>query len=166
MIARWLEWIFIGFLVSHIPISLVMDFQLLLGKWYPPALQELSRWYLLQYNDPIMNPLTSPNWFRALVGCEILFQFPLFFYLAWNIYRRGVAGCWLATAVYGTHVVTTMVPVLAELYTSTLIKSRGERAILLAFYCPYFLIPALLLISALLCAGNHSFTTTIKRKTI
>ena len=47
--------------------------------------------------------------------------------------------------IYGTHVSTTLVPILAEfLFSKT--NTTTEKAILFSFYLPYFIIPLLLAI--------------------
>ena len=47
--------------------------------------------------------------------------------------------------IYGTHVSTTLVPILAEfLFSKT--NTTTEKAILFSFYFPYFIIPLLLAI--------------------
>ena len=47
--------------------------------------------------------------------------------------------------VYGTHTATTLIPILSEIAYSDVL-TFSEKNILISFYLPYFIIPAILTI--------------------
>jgi hypothetical protein len=55
------------YFISHIPITLVLDLQGALGQYYPQPLQELHRWYIDTYQDPLM--AARPPWFKSFLMC-------------------------------------------------------------------------------------------------
>lgn len=132
---------FLGYFVSHIPITLFVDGQGLLGPYYPQVLVDVVAWYSDLFGDVLMKhaPSTDLAWFSSFICCEILFQFPFFFAAIKFIGMEGGGenetdssssestqkqqqdypewfrmGC----IVYGTHVSTTLVPILATFLMS------------------------------------------------
>ncbi|KAJ2705757.1 Transmembrane protein 97 [Coemansia sp. IMI 203386] len=139
-----LDMLFFGYFVSHIPITLLVDVVPLL----PPA---LTPGFMLALNTLLTEQLSDPfmvigatrsdmTWFRSLLASELLFQLPLFFYAAYALWK----GCPKRHApllVYGAHVSTTMVPVLATLAFGDIDRSCSQRLMLASMYLPYLLIP-------------------------
>ena len=137
-----LKLVFLVYFITHIPISLCLDFQALLGTYYPETLKDLQRFYTNTYNDPLF--ITSPIWFKSFIFCEILFQFPFFFVATYGLlYEKN----WIRipSIIYGTHVATTLVPILSEFAFNDQL-SEIQKLTLFGFYFPYFLIPAILAI--------------------
>eukprot|EP01027_Heterolobosea_sp_BB2_P013041 GEZU01018856.1.p1 GENE.GEZU01018856.1~~GEZU01018856.1.p1 ORF type:complete len:104 (-),score=28.87 GEZU01018856.1:213-524(-) len=80
---------------------------------------------------------TSPLFFKSLVLCEMFLQLPFFFVGAYAMFR----GCnWFRVPglLYGAHVATTLVPLLAEFYSTKNFLAMG-------IYMPYLIIPLMLI---------------------
>lgn len=133
---------FLIFFVSHIPITILIDGQALLSRFYPPPLLNLVAWYSDLFGDILMGRSTENDkvWFSSVVLCELLFQLPFFFVAVRMILshpptdqvaqssnrttkngnttqrfvHEGEYPSWFRSAclVYGAHVTTTMVPIL------------------------------------------------------
>jgi hypothetical protein len=136
-----LKYVLLFYFVTHIPATLCIDLQALLGTFYPPALKDLLSWYIATYKDPLMS--SQPVWFKALIVLEIP-QF-IFFFVA--IYALLTNGNWIRipAIIYGSHVATAVFVILSEMMLSTGLDMM-EKAILFGFYFPYFLIPFVLMI--------------------
>lgn len=135
-----LRWTFLIYFITHIPITLVLDLQVIFGEYYPPALGSVMTFYLSSYNDLVL--ARSPLWLKSFIWAEFLFQMPFFFaatYALWN--RKN----WLRipAIAYGVHVATTVWAILAEILLSDE-QTTTEKVTLFGFYAPYFIIPALL----------------------
>ena len=129
--------VFLVYFVTHIPITLVLDLQVIFGQHYPPVLQDLAAWYIQTYNDNLIR--TQPIWLKSFIWAECLFQMPFFFYATYALlYQKN--GLRIPAIVYGTHVATTVWPILADFAFSGF-NTTQERNMLFAFYLPYFIIP-------------------------
>lgn len=136
----FLRLVFLGYFITHIPITLSLDLQALFGPYYPPAFQALSAWYVSTYNDQLM--MHPPAWFKSFIVAELLFQLPFFFVATYGLlFKKN----WIRipSIIYGTHVATTLLPILADTLTSA-VTTQQQKLVLFGFYFPYFLIPALL----------------------
>lgn len=130
--------LFLAWYIIHIPITLLIDLQAIFGKHYPLQLQSVVTWYTDNFRDLLM--LHTPAWFQSFIVAELLFQLPFFFVATYGLmYKKN----WLRlpSVIYGTHVATTVWPILADLLMSTQ-HSDSEKFYLFAIYSPYFLIPA------------------------
>ena len=130
------------YFITHIPISISLDFQALFGDFYSQGFKDINTYYVKTYNDPLM--ATTPIWFKSFIACEVIFQLPFFFIASYALLYEQK---WIRIPmiIYGTHVSTTLVPILAEfLFSKT--NTTTEKAILFSFYLPYFIIPLLLAI--------------------
>lgn len=134
-----LRYIFLFYFITHIPISLSLDYQALLGEFYPPILQEFYKWYTVKFNDVLMT--NRPVWLQSFIFAELVFQGPFFFVAIYALWKRRN---WIRIPgiIYGTHVATTVLPILAEIAFSTK-NNLHEKIILFCCYSPYFVIPAL-----------------------
>ncbi|KAJ1647318.1 Transmembrane protein 97 [Coemansia erecta] len=139
-----LDLIFFGYFVSHIPITLLVDVVPLLPLGLTPRLMlALNAFLTEQLSDPFMviNATRSGmTWFRSLLASEMLLQLPFFFYAAHALWN----GCPTRHApllVYGAHVSTTMIPILATLALGDIDRSFSQRLVLAGLYLPYLLIP-------------------------
>jgi hypothetical protein len=147
---RILRAVFLVFFITHVPITLCMDAQIVLKSYFPRVLQEVIEWYVSTYGDfLIANP---PVWFKSIVALEIIFQLPFFFVAIYALIRKRN---WIRipAIVYGAHVSTTVWPILAEICVSSVEPS--VKATLLMFYTPYFVIPLTLMVVC--CAYEHPF---------
>lgn len=136
--------IFLVYFITHIPISLVLDFQALLGAYYPPILKSLYSWYTAQFHDYLME--TKPLWLQSFILAEVVLQFPLFFYFIWGLLKKEYQKIKIPGIVYGAHVATTVWAILAETLVSEK-NTTNEKIVLTSFYFPYFLIPVLFALS-------------------
>ncbi|CAO3596396.1 unnamed protein product [Absidia cylindrospora] len=96
-----------------------------------------------------MGATSSLYWFQSLVSLEGLFQLPFFFVAVYGLYHDKFF-VRLPMAVYGSHVVTTVAPILTELALNPNYADLDDRArcILLALYGPYFIIPLIILVDS------------------
>lgn len=131
---------FLIYFVTHIPITCLVDLQVIFGSLYPPALQQIITFYTTTYNDQLI--LTKPIWLQSFIWAEFLFQLPFFFVASYGLlYKRN----WIRipSIIYGSHVATTVWALLAEFAFSKHILP-AQKLVLYSFYAPYFIIPALL----------------------
>ena len=136
---EFLRFIFLVYFITHIPISIILDFQAVFRPIYPAVLRNLLQWYTNTYHDYLMaNP---PIWFKTFILAEMFFQMPFFFFAIYCLwYKRNFIR--IPGIIYGIHVSTILLPILGEFYTNRRLKP-SERNILLSFYLPYLIIPFL-----------------------
>jgi hypothetical protein len=65
-----LRYIFIIYFITHIPITLCLDLQVIFGTYYPTTLKNLFNWYCTTHNDQIL--LLQPIWLKSFIWCEFL----------------------------------------------------------------------------------------------
>lgn len=142
---------FIIFFVTHIPITLVIDAQVIFPKILVPKLcQKLLEYYYTTFSDNLMKPPYDNVFFSSLVLCELVFQLPFFFIATYALLTRNVSGDgWFRSAcmIYGAHTTTTLVPILGSIVSDTA-TDRSQKIILLSFYFPYFVFPLWLMLIA------------------
>ncbi|KAL4226448.1 Transmembrane protein 97 [Mactra antiquata] len=154
---RLLDFIYLLYFGSHIPIALFADSQAALPAWlYPQQLKDVMDWYTSEYKDSMMK--AKPAWFQSFIFCEIFLQFP-FFFVAFYAYFKGVSkNKWIRIPmiVYSTHVVTSLLCIYFHLFLHDFSgekvpgpQTMQERLTLASFYFPYFIVPVILLIDAL-----------------
>ena len=146
------------FFLSHVPITIFVDSQAL-GRssvFHPHVAVDLATWYVTTLQDPLMRP-PCHLWFQSLVFCECSLQFP-FFLIAIQQLSADKYSWWFPSLslLYGAHVVTTMLPILMELWTSTDIETPTLKLILTCVYSPYVIFPAWL--------AHWAVTTTLQLK--
>lgn len=157
---------FLIFFASHIPITILMNGQTVLPKaLFPFALQQILPFYAAQFHDTLM---TAPFhiWFQSFVICEVLLQVPFVVYAVKSLFKwQSTDGSgWFRTAclIYGTHAVTTVIPILTETIFNN-VNTTSEKCILFGFYLPYLLFPAYLVYIA--ATNKDVFSeSTIKAK--
>lgn len=144
-----LDSLLVAYLSLHAALALLCDVQALLPDLSPPLLSLYQRAGL---TSPIQNWIdtqgdflfdTKPLWFKATVSAELLFQAPMCAYLAYAWIRRRQS-VRLPSIVYSVHVLTTMVPIMAELTFDP-----RPTAVCKLVYGVWVLLPALLLIRCL-----------------
>ena len=157
---------FLIFFSSHIPITLFVDSQALLPSWlYPQAVRDLLDFYVSFVNDPLMaRPTFAGPWFQSFVASELLFQLP-FFCLAVRMMLSSTTFWpdWFRTAciMYGTHTVTTLIPILAQVVFNPE-STTIEKLMTVSVYLPYLIFPAWLTVLAVM---DTLCTNTTKNKT-
>jgi hypothetical protein len=143
--------VFLCFFISHIPITICIDGQGLFSQYYPQVLRDLVAWYCDVFGDVLMRYPDSPPWFQALVCAELVLQLP-FFFAAVQMIRQtenhpsDEYPSWFRTAclIYGSHVTTTLVPIIATFWASTNMTTL-QICMTTAVYSPYWMVPLALL---------------------
>jgi len=135
-----LRWVFFWYFATHIPITLLIDAQGVSSAFHPQACKDLLAWYTKEFGDFLM--ASPPQWFQAVVACELLLQLP-FFFLAVYGFWFGRNWLRLPCLVYGAHVATTLVPILDAFARAPHLTSE-QKATLIGIYSPYLLVPLLL----------------------
>ena len=132
--------VYVVYFASHIPITLFIDAQALLpSSFFPTAARRLLRWHVQTNEDFLMKD--PPIWFQSFIGAELILQVP-FFFLALRAFATKTEDRYASLfRVYGAHVATTLIPIIASIASATSFTSPYVRARLLAAYAPYFLIP-------------------------
>eukprot|EP01039_Chlorochromonas_danica_P010910 gene10910-12125_t len=146
-----LRWVFLIYFITHIPITLLVDLQVIFGEYYPPNLIAVNDWYIATYNDLII--ARKPLWLKSFVWAELLVQMPFFFLATYGLWNRKN---WIRIPgiAYGVHVATTVWAILAELLFNHE-NTQEQKQMLFGFYSPYFIIPALL--AGYLAVYEHPF---------
>ena len=104
--------------------------------------------------------MTAPHplFFKSFVSCELLFQLPFFMAAVYVLLqpnssekKKHCGKGWFRTAslIYGSHTVTTLIPILATIAYDASITSL-ERGVLFGFYLPYLIFPLWLVVIAAL----------------
>lgn len=138
---------FIVFFATHIPITAFIDAQAFLPRSVFPSIAiDLVEWHCSAagFKDSLMRE--KPSWFRHIVLFEIMLQFPFFFVALAALLKRSNS-VRLPALVYGSHVATTMIPILGHFSVVDPSLSPSERATLIAIYCPYLILPVWLVVA-------------------
>lgn len=143
---------FLCFFASHIPITICIDGQAALSKFYPQFLRDFVAWYCDLFGDVLMRgPYEA--WFSSIVTIELLFQLPFFFIAVLMLWQypsdKNSAETyprWFQKAclVYGSHVATTLVPIIGTFLTSPEM-TRVQKVVTLSVYSPYLIFPVLMI---------------------
>eukprot|EP00123_Amoebidium_parasiticum_P006081 comp17136_c0_seq1/m.15928 comp17136_c0_seq1/g.15928 ORF comp17136_c0_seq1/g.15928 comp17136_c0_seq1/m.15928 type:complete len:156 (-) comp17136_c0_seq1:53-520(-) len=133
-----LDTLFLGYFLVHLPVSLLIDAQAVLpAGWHPQVAVDLVDYYVREFRDPYMR--APPVWFQSFVWCELTLQLALQLAAIYGLLKRR---SWVGTVcvVYGTHVATTVLPIVADTACRR-DRTTNEKAVLLGFYVPYLLLP-------------------------
>jgi len=87
--ARLLNIIFFLYFLSHIPITILFDSQVVFSNanpMYPSIVRDMVKNYSESFKDPMI--LDPPIWFKAFCVCEIFLQFPFFFLCSLGFLER------------------------------------------------------------------------------
>mmetsp|Transcript_22190 Transcript_22190/g.46699 ORF Transcript_22190/g.46699 Transcript_22190/m.46699 type:complete len:191 (-) Transcript_22190:1471-2043(-) len=176
---------FLGYFLSHVPITMLVDAQGLFGLYYPKALTDVVAWYSDLFGDALMKnaPSVDIAWFSCLIFCEVLFQLPFFFVaikfiMAGGSNHKNDASMsqsqqypeWfrMACVIYGSHVSTTLVPIIGTFITSEEMTIK-QKCATTAIYSPYFIFPFWLMLLAVredfVKASDTRRETNLKRET-
>jgi hypothetical protein len=134
---------FLFFFWSHIPITLLVDGQAAIPEFlYPQYFLDLVDWYAATFGDPLMTRPFEP-WFTGIVTAEVFLQLPFFFVAVRMLATNHVEyPDWFRTAclIYGSHVSTTLLPILYVFATHPE-PSLLQRTATIAIYSPYLIFP-------------------------
>ncbi|XP_052718081.1 sigma intracellular receptor 2-like [Crassostrea angulata] len=165
---RIADFVFLFYFVSHIPITILFDSQVIFPSWiYPKMLVDVKNNYCESFKDVLM--ADPPPWFKSFCLCEILVQFPFFFVATYALWK-GVQNCqWIRVPfiVYSTHVATTTIAICFHILMESFNHPKypgpdtlKERLSLLAVYAPYLIVPFLMLLDSLF---SGVYTKKVKR---
>ncbi|MBZ3884567.1 Transmembrane protein 97 [Sciurus carolinensis] len=158
------------YFLSHIPITLFFDLQVVLPReFYWAKFRNLLSWYAKEFKDPLMQ--STPVWFKSFVFCELLFQLPFFPVATYAFFRGNCKWIRMPAIIYSVHTLTTLIPILSTFLFGDFSKASGfkgqgpetfhERITLVAIYAPYFVFPLILLLFML---KNPFYEEKRKRK--
>ncbi|KAI8985112.1 transmembrane protein 6/97 [Pilobolus umbonatus] len=151
ILSRPLDLIFVIYFITHIPPTLLLDFQALYpSDWVPQSIKDLLSLYIQTYRDPLVGSPVTLYWFKSFIICEALFQFP-FFIIASIYLIKDNRDCYDTdiSPVYGSHVATTVIASLAEvMFNDKYGLTVNEQYVLCGFYIPYLIIPILMVIDS------------------
>jgi hypothetical protein len=131
------RYLLLGYFMSHVPITILVDLQILFTKYYPVPLQNLFTWYLVTFKDFVC--INNPPWLQSFIWAELFFQLPYFFVAIYGLlYKKD----WIRipSIFYGIHVATTVWPILAETVLNAK-NTQSEKIALCLVYFPYFFFP-------------------------
>jgi len=152
------------YFLSHIPITILIDSQVLLRSYitYPKTLLDVCDQYVLDFQDKLVgNP---PLWFQVFTACELLVQLPFFFFASYAYYK-GRNWIRIPAIVYGVHVVTTLVPILAVQFLDPQIRPTDNvtLACLASIYSIYLFIPLYIVLTNIFYEFPFSETSKVKK---
>jgi hypothetical protein len=111
----WFRWLLLAFFVTHIPITIVLDSQVVFPQeLYPQFAQDLFTFYTDNFPDFLFkNCRTLYPYVRWIGACEVFFQLPFFFFAVYALWNKRE---WIRTPaiIYCTHVPTTVIPAVAD----------------------------------------------------
>jgi len=129
--------IFIAYFATHIPATILIDSQAIVpGRFIPSFAKRLLEFHIKTNDDFLM--LEQPLWLKSFIFFEVLVQLPLFCILLRKLSRKEEKNIRLIGCAYSSHVMTTMVPILTEIY------HRGSFSLFMIYF-PYFFVPLMLL---------------------
>ena len=150
--------IFIAYFATHVPATILIDSQAIVpDKYVPSFAKSLLQFHIKQNDDFLM--LEQPLWLKSFIVFEVLVQLPLFFVLLRKLRKREENNIRLLGIGYSCHVMTTMVPILSEIYW------RGSF-VLFMIYFPYFFVPLMLLYSLSLSEEGNVFIRKGRRRSM
>lgn len=148
--------IFIAYFATHVPATILIDSQAIVPDEYVPSFaKSLLQFHIKQNDDFLM--LEQPLWLKSFIVFEVLVQLPLFFVLLRKLRKREENNIRLLGIGYSCHVMTTMVPILSEIYW------RGSFALFMIYF-PYFFVPLMLLYSLSLSEEGNVFIRKGRRR--
>ena len=68
--------LFLGYFITHIPITILIDLQGAFPEYYPKPIRNVVLWYVETFGDFLME--SGPMWFRSFLYCK-LYYFTFFF---------------------------------------------------------------------------------------
>ncbi|KAJ3026731.1 UNVERIFIED_CONTAM: Transmembrane protein 97 [Siphonaria sp. JEL0065] len=135
------------FFVLHIPITVLMDAQLLFPAWtaknYPKPVIQAALDYVKDTNDYLI--MERQLWFISTLWCEMIVQFPFYLFLIHGLITDS-KHVRTAGIIYGTHTCTILVPILYDMILNTNgIQSASQRVQTISIYSIWFFMPLVIL---------------------
>lgn len=113
-----------------------------LRPYIPTVLVRLQHSYINTFHDNLMR--RPPLFLVAAILCELFLQLP-FFFAAIIAFIKGQQYIRIPSIIYCSHVVTTVIMILPELYIRCTHPNSDMKLALVALYSIYLFIPLLLL---------------------
>ncbi|KZV63581.1 hypothetical protein PENSPDRAFT_657202 [Peniophora sp. CONT] len=163
--SRWLDAVYVGYFLIHIPVTLLLDLQSIYPAAITPAwFRAIPVWYVGFSNDPLIagamglvkSTPTEFAWLKSFMWLEVVFQLPLFFWGAYGLWKDSFS-VYVPILIYGASTATTTLAcvalVLGTSSTSAATIEAGiasvtsaQRAKLLADYLPFLFLPLLMVL--------------------
>ncbi|CAO3648840.1 unnamed protein product [Cunninghamella blakesleeana] len=165
LLNRPLDLLYFVYFATHIPVTLLIDFQ----AFYPPqivpqVLKDVLAILINHFKDPLMGSKEPLYWFLSFLYCELFIQFIFFFLACYGLWKNCIH-IRLGLIAYGSHVATTVLPTIAEvLFNPTYSLTITERLTLVSFYFPYFFLPLIMLVDSYLRISSVLKTIHIKQE--
>ena len=137
MMNNFMRKVYIAYFATHVPATILIDSQAIVPEKYVPSLPKVVEVHIKQNDDFLM--LEQPMWLKSFIVCEILVQLPMFYVLLRKLRKEETNIRWMGVG-YSSHVMTTMVPILTEIYR------RGSLTLFMIYF-PYFFVPLMLFYS-------------------
>ncbi|KAJ3054808.1 Transmembrane protein 97 [Rhizophlyctis rosea] len=150
LFSRPLDIIFLFYFITHIPSTVLLSPQTLLPPhWVPAFMKEAMRTWVGMSGDPWMAQSLAGKpvdwWFKGIIAFgELPISLPFFFYLIHGLWNDR-AQIRIPAIIYSSHVATTLIPILSEIFFAHPELSEDQRRMLVAAYLPYLVIPLLFL---------------------
>jgi len=81
---RPLDLLFVIYFLTHIPITLLVDAQVVLpASFFPKILSTVFTQFATTFQDPLLT--SKPIWFQSFTACEVFLQLPFFFFALYGI---------------------------------------------------------------------------------
>jgi len=141
MSSKVANFLILFYYVIHVPITLFCDSQVVLpSSYYPSFLLDAMKNYTVMFEDKLC--AQQPTWFWSMTFVEVFVQFPFFFV---SIYAFLMKRNWIRipTIIYGSHVATTLIPILGSVLFDPLLKPKNDLALcgLVAIYSVWLVFP-------------------------
>ncbi|KAE9385932.1 hypothetical protein BT96DRAFT_960672 [Gymnopus androsaceus JB14] len=145
--ARPMDLIYFCFFISHIPASLLLDFQMLYPSALVPSfLSELQNWYIKFSADPLIS---------GAVRGELLGE------LFWLKCSRSI---YVLILAYGASTATTTLPCIFYILKENAKITSEQQLILLSSYIPFFLIPLMMAVDMVFRLYSIVASSDVKQK--
>ncbi|KAF5828798.1 transmembrane protein 6/97 [Dunaliella salina] len=140
LLRRPFDLVYVLYFFSHVPITMLFDSQSIVPREaFPTWATDAMDWHARVNSDHLVQ--ANPTWFVALVVCECLLQLPTFLVFVYAfMYQRSWVR--IPAIVYGSHVTTTLVPILTEF----LFHESAPKVMAALVYSPWLLLPLILTI--------------------
>ncbi|KAI8081326.1 transmembrane protein 6/97 [Halteromyces radiatus] len=151
LLKRPLDLVYFIYFFTHIPVTLLIDFQTFYPtELVPGFLKDTRNIFIQDYKDPFLASEPPHYWFLSFLYSELFFQFVFFFIACHGLWKDSLH-CRLGLCIYGSHVATTVFASLFEvLFNPAHVLTTNERYTLACFYLPYFILPVIMLIDSYL----------------
>lgn len=136
------DWLFLAYFALHLPISILVDLQIIFPRsWFPAVLRSTLDDWVRDADDVLTG--TRPVFFQAFVWVELVFHIP---YFCFALYAFAKGRNWIrdVSIIYATAVLLSMVAVIPESWdrSKAPLQTKLMLQSVLAIWC---VLPLLLL---------------------